>query len=88
MYGACLMVRKDVFQKLGGFDEGFFYLYEDIDLCLRAQKMGYTALYIPQAEVIHYLEREQKSVLHPRIVTHIRSIARYLGKKWRLQWSG
>lgn len=80
MYGACLMVRKDIFKELGGFDEGFFYLYEDVDLCLRAKKMGFESLYIPQAEVIHYLERERKSVLHPRIVTHIRSIIRYLRK--------
>jgi GT2 family glycosyltransferase len=86
MYGACLMVRKDVFQKLKGFDEGFFYLYEDIDLCLRAQKMGYTSLYIPHAEVIHYLEREEKSVLHPRIIIHIRSIIRYLIKKWSIRF--
>ena len=81
MYGACLIVRNDIFQKLGGYDEGFFYLYEDVDLCMRAQKMGYKSRYIPHAEVIHYLERERKSVLHPRVLTHIRSIMRYLIKK-------
>lgn len=81
MYGACLIVRRDVFQKLNGFDEGFFYLYEDVDLCLRAKKMGMKVLYIPQAEVIHYLARERKPLLHSRIVTHIRSIIRYYIKK-------
>jgi hypothetical protein len=39
-------------------------------------------LYIPQAEVIHYLERERKSIFHPRIMVHIRSILRYLRKDY------
>jgi len=81
MYGACLIVRRDVFRELNGFDEGFFYLYEDIDLCFRAKRKGMKILYIPQAEVIHYLERERRSVFHPMIITHIRSIIRYFKKK-------
>jgi GT2 family glycosyltransferase len=82
MYGACLIIRRSVIDRLGAFDEGFFYLYEDIDLCFRAKKLGMKILYIPQAEVTHYLEREQKSVFHPRIVNHIRSILRYLIKNY------
>ena len=82
MYGACLIIRRKVLDKLGLFDEGFFYLYEDIDLCFRAKRMGMKVLYIPQAEVIHYLERERKSIFHPRIMNHIRSILRYLRKNY------
>jgi GT2 family glycosyltransferase len=88
MYGACLIIRRGILDRLGYFDEGFFYLYEDIDLCLRAKKLGMKVIYIPQAEVIHYLERERKSIFHTRIVVHIRSILRYLrkdyyGELWR-----
>ncbi len=88
MYGACLIIRRSVLERLGHFDEGFFYLYEDIDLCFRAKKMGMKVLYIPQAEVIHYLERERKPIFHPRIMVHFRSILRYLrkdyyGQLWR-----
>ncbi|RMF84221.1 MAG: glycosyltransferase family 2 protein [Nitrospinota bacterium] len=82
MYGACLIVRRQALEKLGGFDEGFFYLYEDIDLCFRAKRLGMKVCYIPQAQVIHFLERERKSVFHPRIFTHIRSILRYLIKDY------
>jgi len=82
MYGACLIIRHSVLDRLGHFDEGFFYLYEDIDLCFRAKKLGMKVLYIPQAEVIHYLERERKSIFHPRIRVHIRSILRYLRKDY------
>jgi GT2 family glycosyltransferase len=88
MYGACLIIRRSVLDRLGHFDEAFFYLYEDIDFCFRAKKMGMKVLYIPQSEVIHYLERERKSIFHPRIIVHIRSILRYLrkdyyGELWR-----
>ena len=82
MYGACLIVRRDILNKLGAFDEGYFYLYEDIDLCFRAKKMGLKVIYIPQAKVIHYLERERKSVFHSHIITHIRSILRYLSMNY------
>jgi hypothetical protein len=82
MYGACLIIRRSVLDDLGLFDEGYFYLYEDIDLCFRAKHLGMKVLYIPQAEVIHYLEREQKSIFHPRIFIHIRSILRYLRKDY------
>lgn len=88
MYGACLIIRRTALDTIGMFDEGFFYLYEDIDLCFRAKKLGMKVLYIPHAEVIHYLERERKSIFHRRITTHIRSIIRYLirdyyGHLWR-----
>lgn len=82
MYGACLIIRRSVLDRIGLFDEGFFYLYEDIDLCFRAKKLAMKVLYIPQAEVIHYLERERKSIFHPRILVHIRSILQYLRKDY------
>ncbi len=82
MYGACLIIRRSILDRLGNFDEGFFYLYEDIDLCFRAKKLGMKVLYIPQSQVIHYLKRERTSIFHPRIVVHIRSILRYLRKDY------
>jgi GT2 family glycosyltransferase len=82
MYGACLIIRRSILNRLGHFDEGFFYLYEDIDLCFRAKRLGMKVIYIPQSKVIHYLERERKSIFHPRIVVHIRSILRYLRKNY------
>lgn len=82
MYGACLIIRRSALNRLGHFDEGFFYLYEDIDLCFRAKQLGMKVLYIPQAEVIHYLERERKSIFHSRIKIHIKSILRYLRKDY------
>lgn len=80
MYGACLIIRKESLGTIGFFDEKFFYLYEDVDLCFRAKKKGLKVMYIPDATIIHFLERERKGLFHPRIATHIKSIFRYLLK--------
>ena len=53
LVGASLMVRHNVFEKLGGFDERFFLYFEETDLCLRAQRAGWTAVYLPQSRVMH-----------------------------------
>ena len=75
-------IRKSVLDKVGLFDEGFFYLYEDIDLCFRVRKGGFKILYNPQAVVTHFLPRERKGLLHDRIGIHVRSVARYLLKDY------
>lgn len=82
MYGAALVIRKSVLDEIGYFDEGFFYLYEDIDLCFRVKKSGYTILYDPHAVVTHFLPRERKGMFHNRIGIHCRSIIRYLLKDY------
>lgn len=51
--GAALMIRKSVYEQIQGFDENFFLMYEDIDLCDRIRKLGYKIVFIPDAVVIH-----------------------------------
>jgi N-acetylglucosaminyl-diphospho-decaprenol L-rhamnosyltransferase len=51
--GACVMVRRDVLEEIGGFDEGFFLYCEDIDLCRRISGAGHTLMYTPEATVRH-----------------------------------
>jgi GT2 family glycosyltransferase len=52
--GAALAVRKDVFEKVGGFDENYFMYFEDIDLCWRIKLAGYEAVLADSAKVIHF----------------------------------
>jgi len=52
--GACMAVRRSVFQELGGLDERFFMYYEDTDLCLRARQHGHRVCFTPHARVIHF----------------------------------
>jgi GT2 family glycosyltransferase len=69
--GGAMMVRTDVFQRLGGFDEKFSpFGPEDLDFSLRAYKLGYYALYVPEAvayhEVSHSFEGGQYTELYAR----------------------
>jgi GT2 family glycosyltransferase len=52
--GACLMVRKKVFEEIGGFDENFPLNYNDIDFCLRVRELGYSIIYEPSAKLYHF----------------------------------
>ncbi len=51
--GAAMMVRKGMFERLGGFDESYFLLAEETDLCWRAWIAGYTVIYEPRAFILH-----------------------------------
>jgi len=51
--GACMLVRRSVFEQLGGFDEGFFLYCEDTDLCRRIWDSGHTVRFEPAAEILH-----------------------------------
>ena len=51
--GACLFIRKDVFEALGGFDESFFAHMEEVDLCWRAFNQGFETKYIGASTIYH-----------------------------------
>jgi len=51
--GAACMIRRELFEELGGFDEDFFLVYEDVDLSYRAQLLDYRCAYVPDAMVTH-----------------------------------
>ncbi len=53
--GAFFAVRREDFERLGGFDEGYFLHVEDIDLCRRAWEAGGEVIYQPRAGALHYL---------------------------------
>lgn len=53
LHGCCMLIRTNVFRKIGGFDENLFLYYEDDDLCLRMMSAGYECLLEPAASVFH-----------------------------------
>ncbi len=52
--GACLAVRRSVFEEAGRFDENLPVSYNDIDFCLRLRSLGYRNLYTPFARLVHH----------------------------------
>jgi hypothetical protein len=51
--GASMIVRREVFEDIGLLDDGFFLYFEEVDFCLRAQRMGWTCWYVPESRVVH-----------------------------------
>jgi GT2 family glycosyltransferase len=58
--GCCMLVRKEAFLEIGGFDEQFFLFGEDVDLCKRLHEANYQLCYTPNTQVIHYKGRSTK----------------------------
>ena len=53
--GACIIIKKELFYEIGGFDERYApAYYEDADLAFEARKRGYKVVYLPSSVVIHY----------------------------------
>lgn len=52
--GACLMVKKELFEKVGGLDTGFAVSLNDVDFCLKLRKEGYLNVFTPFAELYHF----------------------------------
>lgn len=51
---ACLVIRKEVWEEIGGMDENLAVAFNDVDFCLRVRARGYRNLWLPQAELYHY----------------------------------
>ena len=85
--GACLMIRREVFEAVGGFDEGYFLHCEDLDLCAEVRWEGFAVLSCSDAVVFH-----SKGVCgkgRPYFVEwhKHRGMIRYFGKHLRKRYS-
>ena len=80
--GACLLVRRAAFNELGGFDDGYFMYFEDVDLGYRLGKAGYRNVYEPSASVTHTGAHSTTSDSERMIRTHHESARRFLSKKY------
>jgi N-acetylglucosaminyl-diphospho-decaprenol L-rhamnosyltransferase len=81
LLGGFVLLRREMLEELGGFDEGFRLYGEDIDLAYRAAKAGWERWYVPQAKVVH----AHQAVTDQRLLTrrtwwHWRGIARFVRK--------
>jgi GT2 family glycosyltransferase len=82
---ACVLIRREVFERIGLMDEGYFMYYEDVDFCRQARQAGFPVLNRPEAHVVHLRgqssgvkELQQKKKRLPTY--HYRSRSRYYRK--------
>jgi GT2 family glycosyltransferase len=52
--GACLAIRRDTFERIGGWNELYATHYQDVDLCLRLRQSGLRCLFTPKARLTHH----------------------------------
>lgn len=53
-HGSCVFMKRELYERVGGFDPDFFQYVEDVDLCLKVRTLGYPIFYCPSASLIHY----------------------------------
>jgi N-acetylglucosaminyl-diphospho-decaprenol L-rhamnosyltransferase len=58
--GASMMIRRSVFEAVGGFDEAYFLYFEETDFCFRAKKAGFSTWYVPESRVMHIVGQSTK----------------------------
>ncbi|VTR76184.1 glycosyltransferase family 2 protein [Cellulomonas hominis] len=86
--GACLLLRREAFEAVGGFDESYFMFFEDVDLGERLALAGWENVYVPSARVVHVGGVSWKARPAPMISAHHASAERYLHRRYHrwYQW--
>ncbi|GEL45167.1 putative dTDP-rhamnosyltransferase [Cellulomonas hominis] len=80
--GACLLLRREAFEAVGGFDEDYFMFFEDVDLGERLGRVGRPSVYVPSAQVVHVGGVSWKARPAAMISAHHRSAERYLHRRY------
>lgn len=80
--GACMMVKRNIFEEAGLFDEHYFLYLEDMDLCLQVSKLGYHIVYLPSAAITHVFGGSSSGRVENLIQLHKNSMAYYFKKNF------
>ncbi len=80
--GACMLLRKSVFEEVGGFNETLKVAFNDVDLCLRIRKAGYRILWTPHAELYHLESASRGSDDTPRKYRQLQKEIAYTRECW------
>ncbi|MBZ5672027.1 MAG: glycosyltransferase family 2 protein [Acidobacteriia bacterium] len=89
MLGACILVRRGAIEGTKLLDEGFPLYCEDIDLCLRLKKRGWTIYYVPNATVVHHhLAKSDSRLFCRESLLHAKSMLHFLRKHYGIRHAG
>ena len=95
--GAAVLIRKSLFERLGGWNEKYFMYFEDLDLCRRIKKINKKVIYAPSATVVHQLGSSSKTLkrkpgrwlvqsskkYHGLLKYYLLTFIIWSGQKWR-----
>lgn len=76
--GACMLIRRDVFENVGMFSEDYFMYAEDMDLCYKVAKAGWTNYYVGEAVAVHYAGTSSPRVW--QLVAKLKSMLKFCEK--------
>ncbi len=79
---ACMMMRREVFEAVGGFEEKLAVAFNDVDLCLRLREQGYLVVYDPYAELIHHESKSRGTEDTKQKVRRFQNEIEYMRTRW------
>ena len=77
-----MLVRRSVFEEVGGFDPKYAVAFNDVDLCLKIREAGYLVVYNPYAELTHYESKSRGYEDTPEKVERFQSEIQRFHKRW------
>ncbi len=80
--GSCMVLRREAFEAVGGFDPSYFMYCEDMDLCRRLGEAGWQNVYVPDAVITHEGGQATSRVAGPMLREHHRALHRYLSRQY------
>ena len=79
---ACMMVKKSVFEEVGGFEEKLKVAFNDIDFCLKIREKGYLIVYDPYVELYHYESKTRGAEDTTEKIRRFQSEIEYMRSHW------
>lgn len=80
---ACLLMKNTTFKEISGFDENLSVAYNDVDLCLKIRKAGYSIIYTPYATLTHYESASRGSDWDKANRVRLVKEVKYMKNKWK-----
>jgi GT2 family glycosyltransferase len=80
--GACMMMRREVFEDAGGFDEGFPHAFNDVELCMKIRQRGYLIVWTPYSELYHNESKSRGREDTPEKQARFRREIELFRQKW------
>ena len=83
--GACLLVKKALYEEAGGLDESFAVSLNDVDFCLKLRRLGYLNVFTPFAEAYHYESASRGSDMTGEAATRYNAESARFREKWKAE---